>query len=61
MAIAPRAYTPPTGDYVVTRARDTPEERSDAEQTLRVNGCLRVHFETLNDGRLQAHGYMRAE
>lgn len=60
MAIAPCAQRPADGDYIVTRAHDTPEERADAEQTLRANGCLRFHFETLMDGRLQAHGYMRA-
>lgn len=60
MAIAPRAQRPPDGDYVVIRAHDTPEEREDAEQTLRANGCLRFWHDTLADGRLQAHGYMRA-
>lgn len=60
MAIAPRPSRPPDGDYIVTRAHDTPEERSDAEQTLRANGCLRFWHETLGDGRLQAHGYVRS-
>lgn len=60
MALAPKAQRPPDGDYVVTRAHDTPEERADAEQTLRANGCLRFWYQTLDDGRLQAHGYMRA-
>ncbi len=61
MAIAPRQYVPTTGDYVVTRAHDTAEERADAEQTLRANGCLRFRHEPLEDGRVQTHGYMRAE
>lgn len=61
MAIAPRQHTPPTGDYVVTRAHDTPEERADAEQILRANGCRRFRHEPSEDGRLQTHGYMRAE
>jgi hypothetical protein len=60
MALAPLAQRPPDGDYVVTRAHDTAEERADAEQTLRANGCLRFWHTTLADGRLQAHGYMRA-
>ncbi len=61
MAIAPMSFKEPDGDYIVTRGKDSPDQRSDAEQTLRANGCLRFRFETLEDGRLQAHGYMRAE
>lgn len=60
MAIAPKAQRPPDGVYITSRAHDTPEERTDAEQTLRANGCLRFWHETLGDGRLQSHGYMRA-
>lgn len=60
MAIPPRPQRPPDGDYITTRVKDTPEERADAEQALRANGCLRFWHETLPDGRLQAHGYMRA-
>lgn len=60
MAIAPLTQKPADGDYIVSRGTDTPEQRQDAEQTLRANGCLRFRFERLEDGRLQAHGYMRA-
>lgn len=60
MAIAPTLQAPPIGEYVTTRIRDTEEERADAEQHLRANGCLRFRHETLVDGRLQSHGYMRA-
>lgn len=60
MAIAPMAHKEPDGDYIVSRGSDTPEQRADAEQTLRANGCLRFRFEPLPDGRLQAHGYMRS-
>ena len=60
MAIAPKPQRPPDGDYIVTRAHNSLEERLDAEATLRANGCLRFWHETLPDGRLQAHGYMRA-
>lgn len=51
---------PRAGDYVITRASDTPEQRADAERTLRANGCVRFRAETLPDGRLVAHGYLRA-
>jgi hypothetical protein len=60
MAITPLAQRPPDGDYVITRGSDTPEQRADAEQTLRANGCQRFWHDTLPDGRLQAHGYVRA-
>ncbi len=60
MAIAPPIEKPPTGDYVVTRAHASMEERLDAEATLRANGCQRFRHEPLEDGRLQSHGYMRA-
>lgn len=59
MAIAPLNQKPPDGDYVVNRSSDTPEQRADAEQTLRAQGCLRFRHEVLNDGRLLSHGYMR--
>jgi hypothetical protein len=52
---------PRCGDYVVIRASDTPEQRLDAEQLLARNGCKGVRFEVLDDGRLQAHGYLRAQ
>lgn len=61
MALPPPGQRPPSGDYITTRARDTSEERADAEQSLRANGCQRFHHETLSDGRLQTHGYVRAE
>jgi hypothetical protein len=48
------------GDYVVTRGSDTPEERADAAAILTANGCRRVRFESLEDGRVIAHGYLRA-
>jgi len=61
MAIAMRKTGMAEGDYVVLRVRDTPEERADAEQTLRAQGCLRFRHEPLEDGRLRSHGYMRAD
>lgn len=57
--------TPPApalkpGEYVVLRGADTPEERQDAERLMRQNGCKRIRFEPLVDGRLQVHGYLAA-
>lgn len=46
------------GEYVVTRGADTEAERNDARATLRRNGCKCVRFESLDDGRLQVHGYL---
>lgn len=46
------------GDYVLIRAVDNDDERADARRILRENGCRSVRFETLADGRLQAHGYV---
>lgn len=47
-------------EYCTTRGRDTPEERDDAGRVLRLQGCKSIRFETLNDGRLVAHGYLAA-
>lgn len=49
------------GDYVTIRAQDTDEERESAAQTMRQQGCAQVRFEQLADGRLQVHGYLRAQ
>lgn len=46
------------GDYITLRGSDTQAERADCERVLRHNGCRSVRFETLADGRLQAHGYL---
>lgn len=46
------------GDYVTMRGSDTEAERIDCERTLRQNGCKSVRFESMADGRLQAHGYL---
>jgi hypothetical protein len=54
--------TPPPqikpGDYVTMRGSDTEAERKDCERVLRHNGCRSIRFETMTDGRLQAHGYL---
>lgn len=50
----------PDGDYVVFRSEDTPEARADADRSLYYQGCRRIRFVTMPDGRLQAHGYLRA-
>jgi hypothetical protein len=50
---------PRDGDYVVTRASDTPEQRADAERVLRANGCRQFRAEVLDDGRMIVHGYLR--
>jgi phosphohistidine phosphatase SixA len=52
---------PRCGDYVVIRHSDTPEHREDAERQLANQGCKGVRFVVLEDGRLQAHGYLRAQ
>lgn len=49
---------PKPGDYVTIRAQDTDEERRLAAETMRLQGCAVVRFETLEDGRLQVHGYL---
>lgn len=46
------------GDYVTMRGSDTEAERIDCERVLRQNGCRSIRFETMADGRLQAHGYL---
>jgi hypothetical protein len=46
------------GEYVVLRGADTQAERTDAQRVLRNQGCKAVRFETLDDGRLQVHGYL---
>ena len=51
---------PRVGDYVLTRASDTLEQRADAERVLRQNGCKQFRAEPLPDGRLVVHGYLRA-
>lgn len=50
---------PPDGDYVVFRSTDTQETRNDACLSLAQQGCRRMRYVTLGDGRLQAHGYLR--
>lgn len=60
MAIAPRPSRPPDGDYIVLRGQDNDEQRADAEQTLRNQGCKRFWHEPLDDGRVRIHGYMRS-
>lgn len=47
------------GDYVVFRATDTPDMRANAATQLYDQGCKRIRFVQLDDGRLQAHGYLR--
>lgn len=51
---------PRDGDYVITRASDTPEQRADAERVLRANGCRQFRAEVLEDGRMVVHGYLRS-
>lgn len=48
------------GDYVLMRGSDTEAEREDVARQLAENGCKFVRYEVLEDGRLQAHGYLRA-
>lgn len=48
------------GDYVVTRASDTEEQREDARRVLLNQGCKRFRVENLPDGRITVHGYLRA-
>lgn len=50
---------PPEGDYVVFRSEDTQATRQDAGLYLALQGCRRMRYVTLGDGRLQAHGYLR--
>jgi hypothetical protein len=59
MAIQPIA-DPPCGDYVVNFGADRPEIRDEAERILRNQGCKQFRHEVLTDGRLIAHGYLRA-
>lgn len=59
MSISPQP-TPPPGEYIVTRSRDTDEEREDARRVLMANGCRRFRVENLPDGRITVHGYLRA-
>ncbi len=47
-----------SGEYTVTRAADTDVERADCRTQLRRQGCKSLRFETLDDGRLVAHGYL---
>lgn len=51
----------PDGDYVVIRHQDTPQTRADAASQLHYNGCKRIRFVRLDDGRLSAHGYLRGD
>lgn len=60
MSISPQQQPPP-GEYVVTRSRDTDEEREDARRVLMANGCRRFRVENLPDGRITVHGYLRAQ
>lgn len=59
MTIPMQPLAPPVGEYVITRAQDTAEQRADAERVLRANGCKRFRAETLADGRMVVHGYLR--
>ncbi len=49
-----------SGEYVIVRSIDTDAERADCKRVLRNNGCKTVRFESLGDGRMQAHGYLAA-
>lgn len=61
MSLNPREQPKPRdGDYIITRVKDTEFERDDSEQYLKAQGCKGIRFVTLPDGRLQAHGYLRA-
>jgi hypothetical protein len=46
------------GDYVQIFGLDSEEERERAQQALLAHGCRTVRFVQLDDGRLQAHGYL---
>lgn len=48
------------GDYVRIHAQDTEAERAEATEIMRQQGCKSVRFETLDDGRLQVHGYLQS-
>lgn len=52
---------PRDGDYITLRGHDDEQQREDAEQQLARNGCRFVRFVVLDDGRLQAHGYLRGQ
>ncbi len=49
---------PRDGDYVITRGQDNDFERADSSHYLKAHGCQSVRFVTLDDGRLQIHGYI---
>jgi hypothetical protein len=49
------------GDYVAVRGIDCEAERDDVTRLLKQNGCRSIRFDTLVDGRLQAHGYLRQQ
>lgn len=50
---------PPTGDYVRILYEDTEQMRTDGRELMRRQGCKGVRFETLDNGALQVHGYLR--
>lgn len=51
---------PPTGEYVRILYEDTEQTRIDGRELMRRQGCKAVRFETLDNGALQVHGYLRA-
>jgi hypothetical protein len=59
MSIAP-IPTPRAGDYVFNMGKDSEQDRIEAERLLKNQGCKQFRFEPLSDGRVIAHGYLRA-
>lgn len=49
---------PKPGDYVRVHGQDTEDERRQAADLMRQQGCAVCRFEPLPDGRLLVHGYV---
>ena len=51
----------PCGDYTLTLGHSHEEAKTEGNRIMRANGCERVRFEELEDGRMVVHGYLANE
>lgn len=50
--------TEPCGDYTQLLGSCSDESKFEGNRTMRANGCKRVRFEELEDGRMIVHGFL---
>lgn len=50
----------PCGDYTLLLGNSTDSSKIEGHRIMHANGCKRVRFEELADGRMVVHGYVSA-